>query len=302
MACWLGIDGGGTSLRVVVVDAALQVLAEARGETVNPSVVGHEIAAARVQAAITDVLTQVGLPAEAITGVGVGIAGAAPDHSAEWLATTLSVVLPNVPQALASDVEIALVGAHGQREGMLLLAGTGSAAYGVNAAGEARLVGGWGYLIGDEGSGYWMGRQALKQVAIISDERRRDDHSQAFKAQLLDFLEIRSPRQMLKWIYGEGAPVPRVATLAPLLLVMAQEGNRQAANIATRGALALIEHVFQLRDQLEMVGPLAFAGGLLEKSPYYRQLVAAQLAIDVPTTRYPPVIGAALLAKNYPTL
>jgi N-acetylglucosamine kinase-like BadF-type ATPase len=294
---FMGIDGGGSSLRVVIVDAALNVLAEAHGETVNPSVVGHVVAAERVQAAIREALAQVGCDARAVSAVGAGIAGAAPEHSAEWLQATLSAALPGVPQALASDVEIALVGAHGARLGILVLSGTGSCAYGVNAAGESLLVGGWGYLIGDEGSGYWIGRQALKCVAQIADQRRQDEPSRAFKAQVLDFLEIRTPRQMIQWVYREGAPAPRVATLAPLVLALAQDANSHAQRIVTLGALRLVDYVQQLREQLRVDGPIAFAGGLLEKSGYYRQMLADYLQIDVPTTRYPPVIGAALLAR-----
>ncbi len=297
MGCYVGIDGGGTSLRVVVVDAELGVLAEAHGETVNPSVVGHALAAQRIQAAVQAALLQADVPPRAVAAVGAGIAGAAPEHSADWLQATLSAALPDVPQALASDVEAALVGAHGARLGLLVLSGTGSCAYGINAAGESALVGGWGYLIGDEGSGCWIGRQALKCVAQIADQRRQDEPSRALKEQVLDFLEIRTPRQMLQWVYRDGAPAPRVATLAPLVLALAQAGNAHAQRIVMQGALRLVDHVHQLRDQLHINGPIGFAGGLLEKSAYYRQVLADSLQIDVPTPRYPPVIGAALLAK-----
>ncbi len=297
MSCYVGIDGGGTSLRVAVVDAELRVLAEAHGETVNPSVVGHALAAQRIQAAVQAALSQANVPPRAVAAVGVGVAGAAPEHSAPWLSATLGAALPDVPQALASDVEVALVGAHGARLGLLVLSGTGSCAYGVNAARESALVGGWGYLLGDEGSGCWIGRQALKCVAQIADQRRQDEPSRAFKEQVLDFLEIRTPRQMLQWVYREGAPAPRVATLAPLVLAMAQAGNAHAQRIVTQGALRLVDHVHQLRAQLGLDGPIGFAGGLLEKSAYYRQMLADALQIDVPTPRYPPVIGAALLAK-----
>ena len=77
-------------------------------------------------------------------------------------------MLPAAQIALSSDVEIALVGALGQRLGIVVLAGTGSAAYGVNRAGDALLVGGWGYLLGDEGSGYWIGAEALRLLARAS--------------------------------------------------------------------------------------------------------------------------------------
>ena len=297
MTCYMGIDGGGSSLRVVVVDEALQPLAQAYGETVNPSIVGHAAAAERVQAAVRTALMQAGLDAAEVAAVGVGIAGAAPEHSADWLRATLADVLPRARQVIASDVEIALVGAHGQRLGILVLSGTGSCAYGVNAAGESLLVGGWGYLIGDEGSGWWLGRQALKEVARITDQGRRDEASCTFQAQVLDFLEVRSARQMISWIYREGAPAPRIAALAPLVLAMAQSGSPLAQHIVTQGALRLVDHVQRLREGLGVDGPIGFAGGLLEKSEYYRRLLADYLQISAPSTRHPPMIGAALLAR-----
>lgn len=297
MSVVLGVDGGGTNLRVALVDERLDVLAEAHGESVNPSVVGQALAAQRIQEGISQALRAARLAPEHVAAAGIGVAGAAVEHSAAWLTQTLRAALPASRLALSSDVEIALVGAHGQRLGILLLAGTGSCGYGVNAAGESALVGGWGYLIGDEGSGYWLGRQALKTVAQIADEKRRDPASQAFREQVLDFLEIRDSRKMIKWIYGDGAPAPRIATLAPLVLALAQNGNPHAVRIATLGVLKLVDYARTLQLSLDLIeSPIAFAGGLLEKSPYYRGLLAEHLNIDIPQTLYPPVLGAAILA------
>jgi len=294
---YIGIDGGGTSLRVAVVDDGMRVLAEALGDTVNPSIVGHDAAAQRVHTTIYRALAGSGLIVSDIRAVGAGIAGAAPEHSHEWLRTMLDTALPGVPQALASDVEVALIGAHGRRLGILVLTGTGSCTYGINHDGRSLLVGGWGYLLGDEGSGYWIGRQALTCVAYLADRQQQDIAGRVFTAQVLRFLDVTMPRQIVQWVYREDVAVPQVATLAPLVLALAQDGNDHAQRILRQGAMRLADDVRQLRKQLMMDGPTAFAGGLLEKSDYYRQMLAGYLQREVPATHYPPVIGAALLAQ-----
>lgn len=294
--CWIGIDGS-SDLRVVLVNAALEVCAQADGSAVNPSVVGQGVAAERLQDAIRQVLRQADRTTAHIVGVGIGMSGTSPDQPTDWLQAALDVVLPNVPQTLSSTVEIALAGAHGREEGILLLAGNGCSGYAINAVGERLQVGSWEDGNSAEGSASWMGRRALKIVAFLTDEKRRDDTSAYFKERVLDMLEIRTHRQMLKWIYKGDAPAARVATLAPLVLVMAQEGNPYAEQIAQQGVHALVAHAHQLRAQLDLPdASIAFAGSLPEKSRYYRGLLAHELGILIPVTQHPPAVGAALLS------
>src|SRR6185295_15071152 len=106
-----------------------------------------------------------------LSGAGVGIAGASVIHSEDWLREVFSTIMPGVPFVPSSDLEIALVGALGERRGVLVLAGTGSAGFGINLAGQSLQVGGWGYLLGDEGSSYWIGMQALQMLTRLADGR-----------------------------------------------------------------------------------------------------------------------------------
>jgi activator of 2-hydroxyglutaryl-CoA dehydratase len=94
MTIWVGIDGGGTNLRVAVVNAELVVLGEARRGTANPSTIGREAAAALVQETLAEALQQAGKSPEDVAGVGVGIAGASADHSEDWLREIIGTALP----------------------------------------------------------------------------------------------------------------------------------------------------------------------------------------------------------------
>jgi glucosamine kinase len=292
----IGIDGGGSTVRISVLAPDLTILAEYLGPTVNPSIVGRDEAAARVQTGLRAVLNQANLTPDTIAGVGIGIAGAANryDWSTPWLRQTVLAVLPETRVVPSSDFEIALVGAHGQRLGLLLLAGTGSLAYGVNAAGDSWLVGGWGYLLGDEGSGYWLGWQALQAAVRQADGRGPDT---LLSEKMLAALNLSQPLDLITWIYQEPR-VREVARLAPLVLECAAEGDALAREIVQTGALELALAVRAVRRKLKLHGHQpAFAGSLLTNANPLNTLVCDLLGLEsIPLPQHPPVVGAALLA------
>lgn len=297
MAYYIGIDGGGSTLRLVLMDAAQQRLAYIeRKETCNPSIVGRAAATAMIQHEIPALLSAAALDASAVAAVGIGVAGA--DMFREWLIETVRGALPSVAVAASSDMEIALVGARAERYGVLILAGTGSVAFGINRTGEALKVGGWGYLIGDEGSGYWLGVEALRAVTHAADGRAPLTR---LSAAVLETLGLDAPKQLVGWLYQLPANTRNadVARLAHPLMTLAADGDETARAILTRAAQALAAHVTAVRVQLDMQGaPVVFAGGLLEHDTPLQRELCALLHMDAPPTRhYEPVIGAALLAK-----
>jgi glucosamine kinase len=293
----MGIDGGGSTIRVVIMTHEREILAEYLGPAVNPSVAGREEAARRIQAAMRESIRQAGLLPEQISGVGLGVAGASNRYewAVEWLRGLAGQVTPQARIVPGSDYEIALVGAHGQRFGLLLLAGTGSLAYGVNAAGESALVGGWGYLLGDEGSGYWLGSQALRAAARMADGRGR--RTMLHEA-VLTALNLVQPLDLIPFLYGENPRVADVARLAPLVLDCAAQGDSVARGLVETAALELALAVRAVAHRLDMHGhaPM-FAGSLLAGANPLSTLLCSLLGMDgIPVPRYPPAVGAALLA------
>jgi glucosamine kinase len=298
MAYWIGIDGGGSNLRVAITADDLTPIATSYGETANPSVIGREASAARIHAAVHEALAHAGLDYVAIAGVGVGIAGASVAHSEAWLRQILDTILPGVPAVPSSDAEIALVGSNGERQGVLLLAGTGSAVFGVNAAGQSLQVGGWGYLLGDEGSSHWIGMRALQLVVRAADGR--ESCPPEFRAQILAALALESEIDLIPWLYRSEQPRTRdVAQLARLVIKNASAGVEVATEIVKDAAdeLALLCHTVIRR--LDMENPqIAFAGGLLDNDNFLGTHLCKLLGLDQrPVPLYPPVIGAALLAQ-----
>lgn len=298
MAFVIGIDGGGSTVRAAVVRDDLAVLGESTGTTVNPSIVGHATAQARIEEAVLAALHSAGVDAADIAAIGMGIAGAAHEHSEAWLREIAAALLPDALPVPSNDLEIALVGARGERRGVLLLAGTGSAAYGVNGAGESALVGGWGYLLGDEGSGYWLGREALR---LILDADDRHEPLNEVAREVLSSLGLSAPRDLIRWLYrADTARNREIAGIAPLVLAAAERGDAAANRLLDEGAAHLAALARTAAQRVSIETPLyAFAGGLLEQPNALSHRVCSQLGIaGFPRSLYPPVIGAAILALN----
>jgi N-acetylglucosamine kinase-like BadF-type ATPase len=293
----MGIDGGGSTVRVVIVTPDLEVHGQGQGPTANPSVVGADTAAQTIQTAMRQAIQSAGLEPDQIAAAGIGVAGAAAHHSAAWLRQVVGNVLAQAQVVPSADFEIALVGALGQRRGVLVLAGTGSLAYGVNSAGESALVGGWGYLLDDAGSGYWIGLHGLAAVARASDGR---GPATTLTGGLLAALGLSEPLELIRWLYrAEAARTREIAQLAPLVLDQAAGGDSIAQQIVTQATdeLALAAHTLIRRLDMETPG-IAFAGGLLAEPNPLSTALCARLGLDaIPVPRYSPVIGAALLAR-----
>lgn len=297
---YVGIDGGGSNLRVVVVDDDMHVVAQAARGTANPSVIGRDASAALIQEALREALAAPFLQSDGannIAGVGIGVAGASAVYAETWLRGVVAAILPDVFIAPSMDNEIALVGAHGARRGVLVLAGTGSIAYGINAAGESAQSGGWGYLLGDEGGGYWLGLEGLRALIRWSDGMQPE--AEALAQRVVRRLSFKEPSDVIGWLYRQPPPTRELAQHAGMVLDAAADGDPAAQEIVARGADALTALTQAIISRLHMKEPqIAFAGGLLTSDNPLSRALCTRLKLDaIPQAIYPPVIGAALLAK-----
>lgn len=296
--CLVGIDGGGSTVRVVVATLALDVIGQSEGGAANPSAIGREAAAATIQATLRAALDAAGVLPDRVASVGIGVAGAAASHSAAWLREVVSAVTSGALIVPSADYEIALVGALGRRRGVLVLAGTGSLAYGVNARGRSALAGGWGYLLGDEGSGYWLGLEGLRAVVRASDGR---GPVTALTSLLLRELELPDARDLIPWLYR--AETPRTSVIAQVaehVLSAAEQSDTVARQLVDRAADELEQTARTVMRALNMRRPaIAFAGGLLSADNPLSAALVARLGLPArPVPRYSPVIGAVLLARE----
>ncbi len=300
---FVGIDGGGSGMRIAVTDFNLTVEKVFETSPANPNLIGGEAAKRHIQRSIAQTLQEIDRRPENIAAAAIGISGASNEHSRAWLIDTLSGVFPDSLLAPSSDLEIALVGALAQRHGNLVLSGTGSAAFGITPDGQRLRIGGWGYLLGDAGSAYWIGMQALRAITEHHDQADANQIAMLrtdLDKRILDALALAQPRDLAGWLYRGQEPVPaRVAGLARIVLEQAEYGDLQAVSILQRASQHLAEATKLLRKRLDYPkAPIAFAGGLLDRPNYLSEDLTRRLGLrERPIAKHRPVIGAALLAR-----
>ena len=291
----MGIDAGGSTLRVGLFSENLECLhLEEFQETANPSIIGFEKVRHLLRSSLIETLQEASVEASEVKCLGAGMAGAA--HSKAWLENEFVSIFPNSTIKVASDYEIALIGAHGRRYGILILSGTGSSAFGINGAGDSAHSGGWGYLIGDEGGGYWLGIQTLKALTKIADgfEKKTGLYQKIFH-----YLDISHPDDLISWTYNPERKNRKIAQIAELLLEVASSGDPVAKKIVERGAEHLFQLYLNLVDRLNFTDPpVMFAGGLLTSETILQQLLMKKIGLKhSPSPKYSPVAGAALMAQ-----
>jgi glucosamine kinase len=289
---FLGIDGGGTGSRAVLGNDG-KVLARAEGGPANPRSVGVEAAWKTLNELAAQALQEAKLPTEAIAELHVclGLAGVGQEGDKRRF---LAFGHPFAELWLETDVHVALVGALGREEGVLLAVGTGSIAYGVDAAGERYRAGGWGLEVGDEGSGAWLGREAVRLALRAHDGRGEET--------------VLLARLLQRWGPTVDDLMERVRTaapgdygsLSPLVLEAAKEGDTVARGLMSQ-AVAELAHLLRALDRRLPAGALPFSitGGvgkllledILEHAPIrFREGYRAPLA--------GPELGALELAKK----
>jgi N-acetylglucosamine kinase len=251
---------------------------------------------------IQAVFTQAGINASDVTAIGLGMAGVDRPGDPEIIEDILARIADFKRIVIANDAETALVGGVGRRHGIVLIAGTGSIAYGVNGHGEARRADGWGYLVGDEGSAHWIGVQGLRSVARAHDGR---GPATALTSALVSHLGLSDIQVMVTLVYGKSFGVPELAGLAPLVSqaarqddAVAQEILREAGRRLNRTLKAVVDGLDMRREAFSLV----LAGGVLRARDLVYQTVSetvgeiAPLA-EVTEPRHDAAVGAALLAQ-----
>jgi N-acetylglucosamine kinase-like BadF-type ATPase len=271
----VGVDGGGTHTRFLLADGSGRLLGSATG---GPGLLGagaDEEVAARITEAVRGLTSRSGdeLPIDAVCA---GLAGAAgrPD-STSLVRDRLTDAMIARTVLVVTDSEVAFRDAFGAEEGVLVIAGTGSVAMGCAARGTLERVGGWGSLVGDEGSAYELGLQGLR-AAIRGAEGRGE--ATTLTPTIFGALDVESPRGAFEWT--KTAAKADLAALAPRVVGCADGGDGEADRIVGAAVEALLRHALALRARVSPGGsppPVALVGGLVEPGGVLRGRVVAAL-------------------------
>ncbi|NBB79591.1 MAG: hypothetical protein GVY36_09120 [Verrucomicrobia bacterium] len=299
---FLGIDGGGSQARALLADEAGNILGEGRSGPCNPCTQSEESCFEQLQSAIQGAFVARCRESGFITAAHLGVAGAG-DPSARMILESVADQLfdRNATQVgISHDLKIGHAGGLVGQAGCALVAGTGSACYGVNSQGKEVLTGGWGDLVDDAGSGGWIGLRALQLCLRQADGRAPGNDLQRG---VLRFLGLESIEQIKRRIHIVGLSRDERAKLAPVIFDLAQSGDAMAKQIveeAVRELTLLVQCNFK---KLSFNTPQLVVLGGLTNSIYFRERLAASIQAVVPSVaitqpRLSANAGAVLLAMQ----
>jgi N-acetylglucosamine kinase-like BadF-type ATPase len=295
MALYLGIDAGGTKTDCAVSNGA-ELLGQASGESCKLSRVGRVKACENLQSVVQRACDGARVLVRDVQHVCIGMAGASLPDAVIWAQDTLREIIPDGTIYVAGDHVIAHRAAFGTSHGVLVISGTGSIAFGRNQKGETARAGGWGPTISDEGSAFWVGREAVAAALHLYDRGSAD----GLLATIAKSWNI-APEEVVR---VANASEPRFAELAGPVVAEAEKGDPLARNIAERAGKSLAQLAGAVIGRLWPDGgvvPVALAGGVLQNSSIVRQAFRDTMKAEQPDAAVSfayvrPVLGALEIA------
>lgn len=287
----LGIDGGGSTIRVALANRSGEILRMSLGEGVNPmdnpnwrAELDRHLAPFRHEPKLASVAAA--LPAYGEVA-----------HLSRLQEAAIADMFPAMRTTILNDVDAAHLGAFAGRAGILILSGTGSMAWARDAAGHPTRSGGWGDVIGDEGSSYWIGRLALNLVSQSLDGR-------APKTLLADIvfehlnLDLSDPMNGLGgWVNSLAKPRSGIAALSALVDRAARAGDAPAQDLLQRAADALAGHHAAVAGYCGKDADWTYAGGTFA-SVLLLEFLEQRIGRPAKAPRLLPIGGALLAAAR----
>lgn len=303
MTYFIGVDGGASKTAAIVVDEYEKILGRGLAGASNHLRVGIEEATRNIERAVNIALVEAGIAITNVEYAYCGVAGSDHPVHRQRVIDSLRIFFPRGNFIVDTDARIALTGAIGFGPGVVIISGTGSVAFGRNAAGEEARAGGWGPTLGDEGSGYWIARQGLAAIVRAHDGR-------GFATSMTDLLcleyDMCEPDELPRFVYAATTHVDDIARYGKLVIEAATGGDTVARDILGRGGSELAECVLAIARRLHMTEtefPVAYVGGAFHAGDLLLDPMRLRIQRDAPgATLQPPlrapVEGAAMMAMH----
>ena len=296
----LGIDAGGTKTVCFLADEQGTIVSEGRGSGANLQSSG-ELAVEKVLHEVME--TAIGDRAITPSAICLGIAGVDRENDERIVRAIMRRIGYKARILVVNDALIALVAGAQDSPGIVVIAGTGSIVYGRNANFDAARAGGWGHIIGDEGSGYWIGREALAAIMRAADGR---GPATQLAEDMLAHFGIADTSGLPPIVYDRELPRVSVAALGPIVQRASQRGDAVASRILERAADELVLAAGSVAAKLEMRGdvfPFILAGGVFRVVPWLaeelsRRLLEVAPRCEVRPLQQEPAAGAVWLALS----
>lgn len=298
MPIFLGLDVGGSKTEAAIADPD-KVLGRGTADSSKLSRVGEYCAGRALHAAIRQACMEAHVQPEDITGCVVGLAGASRQRDVTIIRDLVRRLVV-VPIEILSDAEVAHQAAFADRPGVIVIAGTGSIAYGRNENGIAARVGGWGPVISDQGSGEWIGRQAIAAMMRTLDNAQ----GTALTQELLAAWQAQTADEICRM--ANSVPPPDFAALVPAVFHAAHEGDQVARELLVAAGTELgnmCNTVVRRLWSSPQAVRVAIGGGVLNHSALMRRVFkntvrAANAGVALSFGHVRPVDGAIALARR----
>lgn len=299
----IGIDGGGTKTDSVAADLNGNILFETRGNSSNLLIEGAENVTVSVLKLIDKFRKYLKINYNEIEIILVGTAGAGRKTDASKLKSTFLRAAKEKGFRsknffVETDARIALEGAFSGKPGAILISGTGSIILGKDLYGNIHRAGGCGRVIGDEGSGYSLGRKGLQAASKELDGRGAKT---AITKLLKDKFNISSQQELITQIYKRNFDI---ASAAPVVISAAEKNDETALGIIHNEIDELLLHISAIKEKINMSQfPLAFIGGLIANQNFYSKILKDRISekfpeIELKNPDFSPAMGAVLMAKE----
>ncbi len=298
-----GFDCGATNSECAVADFDGKIIITLTGGPANFLVIGTDAASENILSLINECKEKLNFGYSEIKSIVIGAAGAGRNDDAKKLQNSLQKSAGKNGISLnlitvVSDAHIALEGAFPKKPGSILIAGTGSIIYGKDNDGNIYRAGGFGRIIGDEGSGFSIGRKALQRVAKYYDGYGENSD---IISMLSRKYEINSSEQLISKVYKENFDI---ASVAELVIEAASKDDLIALNILEEETDEIIQQLKALKKKMEVDKlNVSFVGSLLINGNTYSDMLLKKIKFYLPTTtvvkpQHTPLEGAILIARE----
>jgi len=297
-----GVDGGGTSTRVVLLEETGRILGQGTSGPGNLRDVGAVVLRKHVREAWLAAWQAADAEPRQVAAAFFGVASVATPADRETVRSIGLDLRLSGDVTVDHDLAASLAGGLGGRPGITVIAGTGSSCFGRGQDGATWMAGGWGSFLDDRGSAFDLGRGALVACTRAHDGRGPETLLSALVRQEL---ELGTWRELLARIDAQGMSRSEVAALAPLVTAAAEEGDSAALAIIDAGTSELGHAVLTVATRLALEDPLVVAtGGLPEHAPTWKAAFQSAVTSRLPAAKLvepalSPVLGAALLAFQH---
>ncbi|HJX76901.1 N-acetylglucosamine kinase [Glutamicibacter sp.] len=284
----VALDIGGTKTQAVRYLGA-QVVAEARTGSANV----QNVSVDQAEQALREAFTALGDEPVDLVIAGSGGIDTAADELA--LSGLIEQFAPKAEVRIVHDTRLILAAGYA-KTGIAVILGTGSAIWGVNSDEQTARYGGWGYLLGDEGAGYWFGREAVRHAL---DEFNRGKQCSVLTSALLEHCGCKHPEELIALFQGQTTR-EYWARCASVVFDAITAGDAAAEEILARAVTYVVKSIGEVAKQLELTGPIVLGGGVIEHQGIYQQRLRAELSSagfhDLRFLDQRPVYGVAFLA------